>query len=306
MYVIGNVYTVLGENVLCVPDEYDDCTGCSFADVFECLDKECAKDTMFVEAPVVDAETTSKVTELRHFIGREAYTMLCTAVYTQHGKSFPEVVQEKRPIKSDLLSSAFNWLGPNMYSYWVELHIDWYTYCRDCSAEHTPANYAHLRRFLGQGVFSKFCMNYWVMTGEHLSDTKKVDADTIRHAFSWVKSPEGADFWCKKHVAWRDAYKSPEQVNAPTEDVAPATCTSKDDHAVNRPAHYNHLPTEVIDIIKGVLDEADVDAFDAYCLGNALKYRLRAGVKDPDKIEEDIKKAMWYEARMSSSHTTIV
>lgn len=28
--------------------------------------------------------------------------------------------------------------------------------------------------------------------------------------------------------------------------------------------------------------------------GNALKYRLRAGFKDPSKLEEDINKSNWY------------
>ena len=33
----------------------------------------------------------------------------------------------------------------------------------------------------------------------------------------------------------------------------------------------------------------------AFCKLNAFKYRMRAGIKDSNKIDEDIKKAMWYE-----------
>lgn len=60
--------------------------------------------------------------------------------------------------------------------------------------------------------------------------------------------------------------------------------------AVN-PAHYRRLPKDVIDIIRDTLGD---DGFASYCLGNALKYRLRAGEKGD--ATEDIKKAQWYEA----------
>ena len=66
---------------------------------------------------------------------------------------------------------------------------------------------------------------------------------------------------------------------------------------VNHPAHYaEHYPFEVKDAIKLILDECceGMEAYDCYCLGNELKYRLRAGFKNEDKIEEDIKKAMFY------------
>lgn len=31
-----------------------------------------------------------------------------------------------------------------------------------------------------------------------------------------------------------------------------------------------------------------------FCLGNAVKYIMRAGIKDPDKTVEDLRKAIWY------------
>lgn len=39
------------------------------------------------------------------------------------------------------------------------------------------------------------------------------------------------------------------------------------------------------------------DAVSTYCSITAFKYRARAGKKDPNKITEDINKAMWFEAR---------
>ncbi len=62
--------------------------------------------------------------------------------------------------------------------------------------------------------------------------------------------------------------------------------------AVN-PYHYKSVyPFEVIDMIRAALTEEE---FRGYCLGNEIKYRMRAGIKS-DKIEEDIHKAEWYRA----------
>lgn len=58
---------------------------------------------------------------------------------------------------------------------------------------------------------------------------------------------------------------------------------------VNQPAHYTEYPKEVYEIIKYVLGD---EGFKAWCIGNELKYRLRAGLKDPEKLIEDIQKAM--------------
>lgn len=65
-------------------------------------------------------------------------------------------------------------------------------------------------------------------------------------------------------------------------------------NAVNPPHYKDSYPFEVIDIIRGMLTP---EQFEGYCLGNEIKYRMRAGIKS-DKITEDIEKALWYkEAR---------
>lgn len=56
--------------------------------------------------------------------------------------------------------------------------------------------------------------------------------------------------------------------------------------SVNHPKHYNKGTIEVIDYIE--------DQGLGFHLGNAIKYISRAGDKDPDKIDEDIRKAIWY------------
>lgn len=59
---------------------------------------------------------------------------------------------------------------------------------------------------------------------------------------------------------------------------------------VSHPLHYTAFPVEVIEIIKAALGPA---GFEAYCFGNEIKYRMRAGLKG-DNAQEDISKAMAY------------
>ena len=58
---------------------------------------------------------------------------------------------------------------------------------------------------------------------------------------------------------------------------------------VDRPAHYQQFGMEVIDIIRHVLGP---EGFRAYCIGNELKYRLRAG--DKGDASQDMAKATKY------------
>ena len=55
---------------------------------------------------------------------------------------------------------------------------------------------------------------------------------------------------------------------------------------VDHPDHYNYGSIEVIDIIK------DANLNEGFCLGNAIKYILRARHKN--NYIEDLKKARWY------------
>lgn len=59
---------------------------------------------------------------------------------------------------------------------------------------------------------------------------------------------------------------------------------------VKSPSHYQFFPgVEAIEIIAASLTE---EGFHGYCMGNRLKYRLRAGNKD--KLEQDISKSDFY------------
>lgn len=55
---------------------------------------------------------------------------------------------------------------------------------------------------------------------------------------------------------------------------------------VNHPAHYTSGKIECIDFI--------TDKKLNFCRGNAVKYIVRAGLKDPAKEIEDLEKAIFY------------
>lgn len=58
--------------------------------------------------------------------------------------------------------------------------------------------------------------------------------------------------------------------------------------SVNNPEHYGGKDN-VYEAIK-IIFHFNLD----FCLGNALKYIIRAGKKNPDKEIEDLQKAKWY------------
>jgi hypothetical protein len=57
---------------------------------------------------------------------------------------------------------------------------------------------------------------------------------------------------------------------------------------VNNPEHYGGA-TNIYEAIK-VIEAWDLD----FHLGNTVKYISRAGIKNPEKELEDLKKAAWY------------
>ena len=57
---------------------------------------------------------------------------------------------------------------------------------------------------------------------------------------------------------------------------------------VNHPPHYKVGGIETLDFIRAKLNS---DGYVGYCVGNVLKYLSRAGHKDRQKVQEDLKKA---------------
>lgn len=60
---------------------------------------------------------------------------------------------------------------------------------------------------------------------------------------------------------------------------------------IKNPSHYQIL--EGVESIQIIAIAMTVEAFHGYCLGNIIKYRLRAGNKDA--LEQDIGKANFYQ-----------
>jgi hypothetical protein len=55
---------------------------------------------------------------------------------------------------------------------------------------------------------------------------------------------------------------------------------------VNHPPHYADHPS--------MIECVDIAEHLSFNLGNALKYLWRAGKKHPEKLDEDLRKALWY------------
>lgn len=72
--------------------------------------------------------------------------------------------------------------------------------------------------------------------------------------------------------------------------VADGKPTDTMNDAVHHPSHYTlpGLTVESVDVIRAVLTPEE---FKGWCKGNALKYSLRAGRKDPAKEVQDLAKA---------------
>jgi hypothetical protein len=60
--------------------------------------------------------------------------------------------------------------------------------------------------------------------------------------------------------------------------------------SVDHPLHYGGKdnPCETIKVIESL------EMLDSFCIGNAIKYLMRAGKKNRDTLIEDLKKARWY------------
>lgn len=68
--------------------------------------------------------------------------------------------------------------------------------------------------------------------------------------------------------------------------------TSSDSSKVFSPSHYTDGGIETIEKIRAVV--RNMTPFDAYCVGNVIKYIDRAGKKENESAEEDLAKAANY------------
>lgn len=96
----------------------------------------------------------------------------------------------------------------------------------------------------------------------------------------------GSTFWFK------GAFEILREI--PSEQDNSAHVTEKD--VVINPNHYDMMGANTIEILAAAMTEAEWRGF---CLGNTLKYRIRAGKKDD--LQQDIDKANNYE-RLYEKH----
>ncbi len=77
--------------------------------------------------------------------------------------------------------------------------------------------------------------------------------------------------------------------------IETTTGNAADPNGVNHPSHYNQHPAgvECIDIVEHM----------GFNLGSAVKYLWRAGLKDQEPTDKDLKKAVWYIEREIARRT---
>lgn len=85
-----------------------------------------------------------------------------------------------------------------------------------------------------------------------------------------------------------------DQLDEPIEDPLATEIEERNnkqsDDKVNSPSHYTRGDIEVIDIIKQLTK--GYDPFEAYLVGNAIKYLARANFKE--NKQQDLEKAGWH------------
>lgn len=91
--------------------------------------------------------------------------------------------------------------------------------------------------------------------------------EAIAEAFDWYSTPEGSDYWMNINKGYDPVQKA---------------------------EHYDAGIKEVWEMM---VDIWGAESFKVFCEINAFKYRMRAGKKGVDTIEQDIEKAMWYEEK---------
>lgn len=125
----------------------------------------------------------------------------------------------------------------------------------------------------------------------HLECGRKYTWGHGTHVYEKVK---GKGVYCHTvHVWLRSEHAKDHEsvVNYPDFRYIDTEISSSDD--VRKPSHYQVFPdVESIEIIARSMTQAE---FKGFCMGNVLKYRLRAGKKSElATMEKDLKKADFY------------
>lgn len=120
----------------------------------------------------------------------------------------------------------------------------------------------------------------WRLSRSDINDYDSVNDDVVHKHYGDLVSWAGLD-----------ELKTLEKCSIKNNDAYPETyCLEENAHdAVNHPSHYCRDGIECIDVIKATTK--GMNAFDAFCQGNAMKYLFRWHFKNG---VQDLKKARWY------------
>lgn len=100
----------------------------------------------------------------------------------------------------------------------------------------------------------------------------------------------------KSNFKGKTACQNDLKINYTEETENVATEEIKVVDVVNHPKHYEVWDgLEAKEIVRMLLTEEE---YNGWCKGNLIKYRMRAGLKNPHKIVEDIEKAEWFKREL--------
>ena len=118
-----------------------------------------------------------------------------------------------------------------------------------------------------------------VVTAGCCTDDTSINTDFVQVG-DYIYTPNSTSYSTSDSTV---VYNKKENKLTPIRD---AMINATQSESVLHPSHYNVGKIEVIDFIE--------DQKLGFHLGNAVKYICRAGRKDPNKIKEDLDKAIWY------------
>lgn len=128
----------------------------------------------------------------------------------------------------------------------------------------------------------------------------KRKATSLTVSFDWEQSREGFNFWRDVNIGLRPPIPAASIEDLRRAGMMPEPSITLEDYArmeaeheaITSPAHYKVCEgLDVVDMIRAVLTP---EQFSGYCLGNVIKYRMRAGKKTMSPME-DLGKAHVYE-----------
>jgi hypothetical protein len=131
--------------------------------------------------------------------------------------------------------------------------------------------------------------------GPHFFISNSLDTDIV-----WAKTREGNHFWQEAFHGQHPPIPASSIEDLRRAGMMPEPSITLEDYArmeaeheaITSPAHYKVCEgLDVVDMIRAVLTP---EQFSGYCLGNVIKYRMRAGKKTMSPME-DLGKAHVYE-----------